>query len=79
MKYFVFFLCVFIKIAFADDNLFFDVKSSKNIFVKVLLKNNDSLSVSIFDKGKPLSTEEIDISSEKKITLYLRTIILMVT
>lgn len=44
----------------------FYVETSKSISAKVLLKDNDSLSVSVLDDGKSLSSKDIDVSSERK-------------
>ncbi|MGC0831333.1 XAC2610-related protein [Pantoea agglomerans] len=66
MKYAFFFLFVFAKIAFGCDNDILDVNSAKNISAKVLLKDNDSLEVSVSEAGKQVNQENVDVSSEKK-------------
>ncbi|NEG66824.1 hypothetical protein GQQ18_09485 [Pantoea agglomerans] len=66
MKYAFFFLFVFAKIAFGCDNDVLDVNSEKNISAKVLLKDNDSLEVSVSEAGKQVNQENVDVSSEKK-------------
>lgn len=77
MKYAFFFLFVFAKIAFGCDNDILDVNSAKNISAKVLLKDNDSLEVSVSEAGKQVNQESVDVSSEKKITLHLKITIVM--
>lgn len=77
MKYAFFFLFVFAKIAFGCDNDILDVNSVKNISAKVLLKDNDSLEVSVSEAGKQVNQENVDVSSEKKITLHLKITIVM--
>ncbi|MBD8196745.1 hypothetical protein [Pantoea agglomerans] len=77
MKYAFFFLFVFAKIAFGCDNDILDVNSAKNISAKVLLKDNDSLEVSVSEAGKQVNQENVDVSSEKKITLHLKITIVM--
>ncbi|WP_176227877.1 hypothetical protein [Cedecea sp. NFIX57] len=66
MKYIFFFLCIFTKIAIGCDNCILDVNSAKNISAKVLLKDNDSLEVSVLEAGKQINLENVDVSSEKK-------------
>ena len=68
---------VFAKIAFGCDNDILDVNSAKNISAKVLLKDNDSLEVSVSEAGKQVNQENVDVSSEKKITLHLKITIVM--
>jgi len=70
-------LFVFAKIAFGCDNDILDVNSAKNISAKVLLKDNDSLEVSVSEAGKQVNQENVDVSSEKKITLHLKITIVM--
>ncbi|MBD8115494.1 hypothetical protein IFR07_01120 [Pantoea agglomerans] len=77
MKYAFFFLFVFAKNAFGCDNDILDVNSAKNISAKVLLKDNDSLEVSVSEAGKQVNQENVDVSSEKKITLHLKITIVM--
>lgn len=77
MKYAFFFLFVFAKIAFGCDNDILDVNGAKNISAKVLLKDNDSLEVSVSEAGKQVNQENVDVSSEKKITLHLKITIVM--
>lgn len=77
MKYAFFFLFVFAKIAFGCDNDILDVNSVKNISAKVLLKDNDSLEVSVSEAGKQVNQENVDVSSVKKITLHLKITIVM--
>ena len=52
MKYAFFFLFIFTKIAFGCDDDILDVNRAKNISAKVLLKDNDSLEVSVLEAGK---------------------------
>lgn len=66
MKYIIFLLCVFTKVALGCNNTVFDVNSVEGISANVFLKGNDSLSVSILNDGNVFSTEDIDVSSEKK-------------
>ncbi|WP_371221186.1 XAC2610-related protein [Pantoea dispersa] len=66
MKYIIFLLCFFTKVAFGCDNDILDVNSAKNISANVFLKDNNSLVVSILDAGKLVNVESIDVSSEKK-------------
>lgn len=68
---------VFTKVAFGCDNDILDVSSAKNISAKVLLKDNDSLEVSVSEAGKQVNQENVDVSSEKKITLHLKITIVM--
>ncbi|MBN6032809.1 hypothetical protein [Pantoea ananatis] len=66
MKYVFFFLFVFTKIAFGCDNDILDVNSARKISAKILLKDNDSLEVSVSEAGKQVNLENVDVSSEKK-------------
>ncbi|WP_350437369.1 XAC2610-related protein [Pseudocitrobacter faecalis] len=66
MKYAFFFLFIFTKIVFCSDANVLYVNSKKNISVKVLLKGNDSLVVSVLDAGKQVNIENVDVSSGKK-------------
>lgn len=66
MKYVFFFLFVFTKIAFGCDNDILDVNRVKDISAKVLLKDNDSLEVSVSEAGKQVNQENVDVSSEEK-------------
>lgn len=77
MKFAFFFLFIFTKIAFGCDNDILDVNSAKNISAKVLLKDNDSLEVSVSEASKQVNQENVDVSSEKKITLHLKITIVM--
>jgi len=77
MKYIFFFLCFFTNVAFGSGNDILDVNSAKNISAKVLLKDNDSLKVSVSEAGKQVNQENVDVSSEKKITLHLKITIVM--
>lgn len=74
---YLFFLCLFTNVAFGLGNDILDVNSAKNISAKVLLKDNDSLEVSVSEAGKQLNLESVDVSSEKKITLHLKITIVM--
>lgn len=66
MRYIIFVFYIFTNIALGCDNTFLDVNIAEGISAKILLKSNDSLSMSILIHGKIISTEEIDVSSEKK-------------
>ncbi|MCP1440214.1 hypothetical protein J3D56_003650 [Erwinia persicina] len=77
MKYAFFFFFIFTKIAFGCDNNILDINSEKNISAKVFLKDNDSLEVSVLEAGKQVNLENVDVSSEKKITLHLKITIVM--
>jgi hypothetical protein len=66
MKYIAFILFIVTNIALGCDNVTLDVNGSKGITAKIVLKDNDSLSVSVLDGKKKLNTEDIDVSSEKK-------------
>ncbi len=46
----------------------------ENVSAKVLLKDNDSLVVSILNAGKHVNLENVDVSSEKN-TLHFKIII----
>jgi len=65
MKVFIFFI-LFISISVIASELSeFYVETSKSISAMVLLKDNDSLLVSVLNGNKNLSTEDIDVSSEE--------------
>lgn len=66
MRYIIFLLCVFTSVALGCNNTVLDVNSAEGISANIFLKDNDSLSVSILNYGKVFSTEDIDVSSEKK-------------
>lgn len=66
MRCIAFLLFVVTNIALGRDNVTLDVNTPKGIAAKIVLKNNDSLSVSVLDGKKNLNTEDIDVSSEKK-------------
>jgi len=66
MKIFIFPLFLFPISVLAYDPSAFNVDTSKNISAKVLLKDNDSLSASVLGSDKVLSTEDIDVSSDKR-------------
>nr|WP_313108897.1 hypothetical protein [Atlantibacter sp.] len=70
MRYIAFLLFIVTNIALGRDNVTLDVNTPKGITAKIVLKDNDSLSVSVLDGKKNLSTEDIDVSSEKKIIFY---------
>ncbi|WP_261641168.1 hypothetical protein [Erwinia mallotivora] len=57
---------LFTSVAFGFGNEVLDDNSAKNISAKVLLKNNDSLEVSVLEAGKQVDLENVDVSSEKK-------------
>ena len=78
MWYIIFLFYIFTSTALGCDNKLLDVNFAEGISAKVLLKNNDSLLMSILNHGKIISTEEIDVSSEKKIMLHSKIIIVMV-
>lgn len=59
-------LYVFTGVALDCNNTGLDVNSTEGISARFLLKDNDSLSVLLLDDGSILSTEYIDVSSEKK-------------
>lgn len=42
----------------------------ENVSAKVLLKDNDSLVVSILNAGKHVNLENVDVSSEKKYVTF---------
>lgn len=60
------FLFIFTKVAFGCDNDILDVNRAKDISAKVLLKDNDSLEVSVSEAGKQVNQENVDVSSEEK-------------
>ena len=66
MRYIIFLFYIFTNTALGCDNKLLDVNFAEGISAKVLLKNNDSLLMSILNDGKIISTEDIDVSSEKK-------------
>jgi len=66
MRYIIFLLCAFTNVALGCNNTVLDVNSAEGISANIFLKDNDSLSVSILNDGNVLSTEDIDVSSEKK-------------
>lgn len=66
MEYAFLLLFIFTKIAFGCDNDILDVNSAKSIYAKVLLKNNDSLEVSVLEAGKQVNLENVNISSGKE-------------
>lgn len=78
MRYIIFVFYIFTNIALGCDNTLLNVNIAEGISAKILLKSNDSLSMSILIHGKIISTEEIDVSSEKKIMLHSKIIIVMV-
>jgi hypothetical protein len=59
-------LYVFTGVTLGCNNTDLDVNSTEGISARFLLKDNDSLSVLLLDDGGILSTEYIDVSSEKK-------------
>lgn len=71
------FLFIFTKVAFGCDNDILDVNRAKDISAKVLLKDNDSLEVSVSEAGKQVNQENVDVSLEEKITLHLKITIVM--
>ena len=77
MKYIFFFLCIFTKIAIGCDNCILDVNNGKKLSAEILLVDNDSLEVSVSEAGKQINLENVDVSSEKKITLHLKITIVM--
>lgn len=66
MKYIAFVLFIVTNIALGCDNFTLDVSGPKGIAVNIALKDNNLLSVSVIDGEKILSTEDIDVSSDKK-------------
>lgn len=66
MRCILFLLYIFTNIALGCDNKVLDVNSTDGMSAKLLLKDNDSLLISVLNHGKILSTEEIDVLSEKK-------------
>lgn len=66
MRYTVFLFYIFTNIALGCDNAFLDVNITEDISAKILLDDNDSLSMSILKHGKIITTKETDVSSEKK-------------
>ncbi|HHL0034601.1 XAC2610-related protein [Enterobacter mori] len=65
MRCVFFFLCFFTNVAFGFGNDILDVNNAKNISAKVLLKDNDSLEVSVLEAGNQVNLENVDVSSEK--------------
>lgn len=78
MKYVFLFLLIFSEIAFGCDFNTLVVNSEKNISAKVSLRDNDLLEVSVLEAGKQIYLENVDVSSEKKITSCLKITIVMV-
>lgn len=78
MRYTVFLFYIFTNIALGCDNVLLDVNIAEDISAKILLNDNDSLSMSILKHGKIITTKETDVSSEKKIMLHSKIIIVMV-
>lgn len=66
MKNVIFFLFFFANVAWGSDNTVLKLNSAEGVSAKILLKDNDSLSVSVLDNCNILSAEDMDISSEKK-------------
>lgn len=66
MRYIIFLFYTFTNIALGCDNTLLDVNFAEGIPANILLKNNDLLLMSILNHGKIISTEEIDVLSEKK-------------
>lgn len=66
MRYIILLLYLFTNVALGCNNAGLDINLGSGICAQVLLKGNDSLSVSVLDSGRILSTEDIDVSSEKK-------------
>ncbi|WP_312311941.1 hypothetical protein [Atlantibacter sp.] len=58
MKYIAFILFIVTNIALGCDNVTLDVNGPKGITAKIVLKDNDSLSVSVLD-GKKTLTQKI--------------------
>jgi len=78
MRYIIFLFYFFTNIVLGCDNTLLDVNVAEDISAKILLKDNDSLLISISNDGKIITIQKIDVSSEKKIMLHSKIIILMV-
>ncbi|MCE1969150.1 hypothetical protein LWT57_03885 [Enterobacter cloacae] len=66
MRYFIFLFCILTNISLACDNTLLDINIAEDFSAKILLKDNDLLSISILNHGKIASIQKIDVSSEKK-------------
>jgi len=66
MRYIIFLFYFFTNIVLGCDNTLLDVNVAEDISAKILLKDNDSLLISISNDGKIITIQKIDVSSEKK-------------